>query len=139
MRIALVTNNFTPIVSGVTTSISTLYAELTDFGHKVYIVAPNYPGYRDVDESIIRVRSIPLYYRANYPLPIFCGKELASIFNQLKIDLVHSHHPFGLGQSALIACKKYNNIPLVFTHHTLYEEYLHYIPTVIRKIVRLQT
>ena len=42
-------------------------------------------------------------------------------------DIIHVHHPFLLGQSALKLAKFYN-IPIVFTHHTLYEKYLHYIP-----------
>lgn len=136
MKIAIVTNNYFPIISGISISISTLYDGLIALGHTVYIIAPKYPHYRDVDPSILRIRSLPIYYRANYPLPISYGKEIADIFEKLKIDIVHSHHPFGLGQSALIACKKHNNIPIIFTHHTLYEEYTHYVPMIFRGFSR---
>jgi glycosyltransferase involved in cell wall biosynthesis len=136
VRIALVTNNFIPIISGVSTAVSTLYDELTAAGHSVYIFAPKFPGHFDVCSNVIRVRSIKLYYRAQYPLPLIQGRELASLLRNLSIDLVHSHHPFGLGRSALIACQRYLNIPLVFSYHTLYEEYVHYVPLPGRFLVR---
>jgi glycosyltransferase involved in cell wall biosynthesis len=42
-------------------------------------------------------------------------------------DVIHSHHPFLLGDAALREAWKWD-VPLVFTHHTLYERYTHYIP-----------
>jgi glycosyltransferase involved in cell wall biosynthesis len=44
-----------------------------------------------------------------------------------KPNIVHSHHPYLLGDSALrYAADK--NAPVVFTHHTLHEQYTHYVP-----------
>ena len=40
---------------------------------------------------------------------------------------MHSHHPFLLGDAALRAAWT-RRLPLVFTHHTLYEQYTHYVP-----------
>lgn len=134
MRIALVTNNFFPIISGVSVAVSNLYDELTKLGHKIFIVAPHHPDCIEDNKSIIRTRSIPIFYRAKYPLPLSTSIDLLELFKKLRIDIVHSHHPFGLGQSALKACKEYSNIPIVFTNHTLYTEYTHYIPFVARKI-----
>ena len=134
MRIALVTNNFFPIISGVSVAVANLQHELKKLGHKVFVIAPNYPGCRKDNKSIIRTPSVPIFYRAKYPLPLSSGRYLAKIFKKLNVDIVHTHHPFGLGQSALKACKRYNNIPIVFTNHTLYTEYVHYIPFLIRKI-----
>lgn len=42
-------------------------------------------------------------------------------------DTIHVHHPFLLGQAALKASKKLK-IPLIYTYHTLYDHYLHYVP-----------
>ncbi len=44
-----------------------------------------------------------------------------------KPDIIHSHHPFLLGDSALRESWKMR-VPIVFTHHTLYERYTHYVP-----------
>ncbi|MEO6182648.1 MAG: glycosyltransferase, partial [Verrucomicrobiota bacterium] len=42
-------------------------------------------------------------------------------------NIIHSHHPFLLGDTAVrIAASKH--VPVIFTHHTLYEDYTHYVP-----------
>jgi glycosyltransferase involved in cell wall biosynthesis len=40
-------------------------------------------------------------------------------------DIVHSHHPFFMGSTALRMARS-RSVPLVFTHHTLYDHYTHY-------------
>jgi glycosyltransferase involved in cell wall biosynthesis len=42
-------------------------------------------------------------------------------------DIVHSHHPYLIGGTALRLAIP-NKLPLVFTHHTMYEQYTHYVP-----------
>ncbi|MHB1437844.1 MAG: glycosyltransferase, partial [Thiobacillus sp.] len=42
-------------------------------------------------------------------------------------DIVHSQHPFLLGMTAVRVARR-RGLPLVFTHHTLYERYTHYVP-----------
>lgn len=128
MRIAFVTNNFEPIISGITTSINGLIEGLKIAGHTIYVFAPYYPGYRDTDAKIFRTRSLPIYYKEKYPIPLETAQSMAKIMEHLSIDIIHSHHPFGLGRVAQSVAKKYLQIPLFFTYHTLYEEYCHYIP-----------
>jgi len=41
--------------------------------------------------------------------------------------VLHSHHPFLLGDTALRVAER-RQLPLVFTHHTMYEQYTHYVP-----------
>jgi len=57
------------------------------------------------------------------PIPVF----LESHLQNFRPDLVHSHHPFFMGSTAIRAAKRYN-VPLVYTHHTMFEEYTHYVP-----------
>jgi glycosyltransferase involved in cell wall biosynthesis len=45
----------------------------------------------------------------------------------VKLDVIHTHHPFLLGQTAATKAQELN-LPLVFTFHTQYREYTHYIP-----------
>jgi len=45
----------------------------------------------------------------------------------LKLDVIHAHHPVLLGQAAAHQAKELD-LPLVFTHHTRYQEYSHYVP-----------
>jgi glycosyltransferase involved in cell wall biosynthesis len=52
---------------------------------------------------------------------------LAEFVDSFKPDVLHSHHPFLLGDSALrLAWSR--RLPLVFTYHTMYEQYTHYVP-----------
>ena len=62
MKIAIFTDAFIPIVSGVVTATLNLAKGLADRGHRVYIIAP---AYRRINEfkykniKVIRVHSIP--------------------------------------------------------------------------------
>ncbi|MEO7412968.1 MAG: glycosyltransferase, partial [Opitutaceae bacterium] len=52
---------------------------------------------------------------------------LSDRLDGFKADIIHAHHPFLLGDTALrVATKK--NVPIIFTHHTKYEDYTHYVP-----------
>src|SRR5690606_31403154 len=42
-------------------------------------------------------------------------------------EIVHSHHPFILGDTALRIAARFD-IPIVYTYHTMYERYTHYVP-----------
>jgi 1,2-diacylglycerol 3-alpha-glucosyltransferase len=46
---------------------------------------------------------------------------------RFKLDVIHTHHPFLLGQTAAAKAQELN-LPLVFTFHTQYREYTHYVP-----------
>src|SRR5690606_10772593 len=60
-----------------------------------------------------------------------------SVIRRLGVDVIHSHTPFLMGRlGALVARRR--GLPLVFTHHTLYHEYVHYVPgvqTIARALV----
>jgi 1,2-diacylglycerol 3-alpha-glucosyltransferase len=45
----------------------------------------------------------------------------------LKLDVIHTHHPILLGQTAARKASDLG-LPLVFTFHTQYWEYTHYVP-----------
>ena len=49
------------------------------------------------------------------------------MIHALKPDIIHTHHPFYLGSIALKIAQKLS-LPIVFTYHTIYEGYAHYVP-----------
>ncbi len=112
MKIAFITNNYTPIISGITSSINSYVQSLRELGHTVYIVAPRFPGYEDEQEYVVRTPSVAVYYREKYPISVVTSKSLAKVIEQLSIDLVHTHHPFGLGATALRSAKRLS-IPIM--------------------------
>jgi glycosyltransferase involved in cell wall biosynthesis len=53
----------------------------------------------------------------------------------LKLHILHANHPFLLGQVAASKSQKHN-IPLVFTFHTRYRDYTHYVPALPTSMVQ---
>ncbi len=52
---------------------------------------------------------------------------LPELMKTFKPDIIHCHHPFWMGSIALRLSSQYR-IPLVFTHHTMFEQHMHYLP-----------
>lgn len=127
MNIAFFTNAYKPIISGVVHSIELFKKGLNYYGHNVYIFAPAFPEYNDNEENIYRFKSINLTGKMKFPLPIPFSNRIFRVFPKLNIDVIHTQHPFLLGEVGANLAKKYN-IPLMFTFHTQYEQYTHYIP-----------
>lgn len=58
--------------------------------------------------------------------PKWIQPEILQVFETEKFDLIHTHHPMFVGLTALYLGRKYQ-LPVVYTYHTRYEEYLHYV------------
>lgn len=127
MRIAFFTNNYLPNVYGVPMSIETLRKEFESLGHEVFIFAPNYSDYRDSNSQVFRYPSIDIEIKFRLPLGIPYSRKADKIIENLDLDIIHSHHPNLLGSAALRWAKK-KNIPLIFTWHTLYDQYTNFVP-----------
>lgn len=127
MKIGIFTDSYKPYTSGVVTSISTFKDELTKLGHEIHIFAPKYPNYDEVEENVYRFYSVPSPTNTDYSLPIPILPGLNSLLKKLKLDVIHVQSPFLTGQAGLHYAKKYN-IPLLFTYHTRYDQYVHYVP-----------
>lgn len=139
MRIFFVTNTYTPYSGGVVQSITALVDALRNQGHEVFVVTLTFLDKHYDPPYVIRIPCpIKFMYKANHMAFAWrAGHMMELLIDQYKPDIIHVHHPFLLGASALNAAKKYN-VPCVFTHHTLYAEYTHYIPFVgiyLKKIV----
>lgn len=126
--IVFVTNNYTPYRGGVVSSIKACAQALRQLGHRVVIITLDFRGvYKECD--VVRV-ACPLrfVYKDNQmAVPWHATRALGQIFSQINPDIVHIHHPFLLGYAALRVCLRVQ-LPVVFTHHTQYEHYLHYVP-----------
>ncbi|MDV4150545.1 glycosyltransferase [Clostridium sp. AL.422] len=125
MKIAMLTNNYKPFVGGVPISIERLSNGLRELGHEVYIFAPTYEN-QEEEEYVIRYKSVRYKISGGIVIPNMFDKEIEGKFKSLNIDMIHVHHPVIMGQTALYLGKKYN-IPVAYTYHTRYEQYLHYI------------
>lgn len=127
MKIGIFTDSYKPYTSGVVTSISTFKEELTRLGHEIHIFAPSYPHYSEVEENVYRYFSIPSPTNPDYTLAIPVHPGMNMLVKNLQLDLIHVHSPFTMGRVGLRYARKFS-LPLLFTYHTRYEEYVHYVP-----------
>lgn len=126
MNIAFFSDSYLPYTSGVVRSIETFSAEFRALGHKVYIFAPDYPNCPKMD-GVFRFKSLPNLIYKDFNLAIPISPSLENTLHQLQIDIIHVHSPFLLGRLGAKAAKKCK-IPLAYTYHTLYDQYVHYVP-----------
>ncbi len=142
LSIIFVTNNYTPYSGGVVSSINASVDELRKAGHKVWIITLDFLGKKHNDPAyVIRVPCpIKFTYKTNpMAVPWRPYSFLLKKIQELQPDVIHVHHPFLLGRLALRIAKKLM-IPTVFTYHTMYEAYAHYlfIPVFITRFVTKQ-
>lgn len=127
MRIGIFTDSYRPYTSGVVSSIVSFREELIRLGHEVYIFAPSYPNYEGEDEdNVFRLFSIPAPTNPDYTLAIPIYPGMTHLVRNLKLDIIHVHSPFTMGRVGLRYARKFN-LPLVFTYHTRYDQYVHYL------------
>ncbi|MCL4303953.1 MAG: glycosyltransferase [Anaerolineae bacterium] len=127
VQIAYFTNTYLPVVSGVVQAVHTFRRMLSQQGHNVFIFAQDGRGYQDKEPFVFRYPAFTLPMHPNYPITLPISQKVNWLLPTLKLDVIHSHHPFLLGA---IAAKKASelDVPLVFTYHTRYQEYSHYVP-----------
>ena len=127
MNILIFTNTFTPLVGGVARSVEAFTAEYRKCGHKVLIVAPEFPDMPENEVDVVRIEAIQNFNASDFSVTLPLYPHLSETLDAFQPDIVHSQHPFLLGMTALRVAR-YRELPLVFTHHTLYEQYTHYVP-----------
>jgi hypothetical protein len=134
----MVTNNYTPYAGGVVSSIQAMVQELQKLGHHVTLVTLDFGRALPTQDPahVIRIFCpITFVYKKNpMAIPWRMQQALMVLLQKHAPDIVHVHHPFLLGLAARNAAHKLN-IPVIFTHHTLYEAYAHYVPF-FRALVR---
>ncbi len=127
MNILMMTNTYLPHVGGVARSIDRFSRRFRHLGHQVKIVAPEFDGMPEHEPDVIRVPAVRHFNRTDFSVALPIPRRLESAIQVFKPDVVHSHHPFLVGGTALRVAHS-NDLPLVFTHHTRYEDYTHYVP-----------
>jgi 1,2-diacylglycerol 3-alpha-glucosyltransferase len=122
MRVAIFSNSYKPSISGVVTSINMFRAGLLEQGHEVFVIAPEYADYEDEEPYIFRAPAIDFSQQVDMTLAIPWRGSLQRTISGIKPHIIHSQHPIVMGNLGA-SFARHNHIPLVFTYHTLYEEY----------------
>ena len=126
MKIAMFTNTYLPHIGGVARSVQTLEEACRAQGHEVRVIAPEFEG-AEPSPHVLRVPAIQNFNGSDFCVRLPMPNLVRDFMEEFRPDIIHSHHPFLLGDSALREGWKMK-VPVVFTHHTLYERYTHYVP-----------
>lgn len=157
MKIVMFTDSYYPRINGVTISVKTYAEGLAAIGHNVLIVACDFCDskskkktekcyYEDVDQkkSNLKVLRVPahrvFFSEEDRYLSVEYWKYIEKELVNYAPNIVHMHTEFGAGLLARKYSKKYK-IPLVYTFHTMWEDYVsNYVkfvpPTVSKYVVR---
>jgi glycosyltransferase involved in cell wall biosynthesis len=135
LRVAIFGESYLPYLSGVTVATETLARGLGALGHEVLLVVPRpargaEPGSAGAPGPEPEVAWLPSYrvppapegYRM--PVPIRSKALRRSI--EFAPDIVHANSPFTSGLMARSVARRVG-APLVFTHHTRFADYGHYL------------
>ena len=127
MRIALFTETYLPHINGVVTHVKILRDGLVQLGHEVLVVTAD-AGARHhyVEDGILHCPAHTSRRFYNYSLSLPISNSRLRLVREFAPDIIHIHNEFGIGMSGLL-CAKILRVPLVYTLHTMYDDYLYYI------------
>ena len=128
MKILITTDWYKPIVNGVVTSVLNLKKELEERGQEVRVLTLSRDYHSYEEDGVYYIKSVNLEkiypnVRAVLPHREAYIQELI----QWNPDVVHSQCEFMTFSYAVKISRKCN-CPLLHTYHTIYEDYLHYLP-----------
>lgn len=138
MRVAIFSESYLPYLSGVTVSVDTLARGLGALGHQVLLLAPRPAGDGgpgEVGEAggsgpEREVAWLPSYHvppaPSGYRMPVPVPSDALRRAVAFDPDVVHAHSPFVSGLMARAVARR-TGAPLVFTHHTRFGDYGHYL------------
>ncbi|NJN43578.1 MAG: glycosyltransferase family 4 protein [Anaerolineae bacterium] len=107
--------------------MSAFRQSLSALGHNVFIFAQQSSSYEDAEPFIFRYPAVQLPMQIKIPAAIPISPFVDRLLPTLKPDVIHTHHPFLLGQTAAVKAEELG-LPLIFTFHTRYRQYVHYFP-----------
>jgi 1,2-diacylglycerol 3-alpha-glucosyltransferase len=125
MRIGIFTDTYTPDINGVVSSEITLKKALERLGHTVFVVT-NHSGSKIIlEDNVLKLPGIVIKQLYGYKLSSPVNFSAAQYVEKMNLDVIHIQTEFGVGMFARQMAKQYN-IPVVYTYHTMYEDYTHY-------------
>jgi 1,2-diacylglycerol 3-alpha-glucosyltransferase len=127
MNILMMSNTYKPIVGGIEKSIEIFSSQYREKGHNTLIVAPVFRDAPSHEPGVFRIPAIQNFNGSDFSVELPAPGILNQILDKFNPDIVHSHHPFLVGDTALRVSADYD-IPIVFTYHTRYEMNTHYVP-----------
>ncbi|MBA2628251.1 MAG: glycosyltransferase, partial [Gemmatimonadales bacterium] len=124
MRVALFSEVYWPMVSGVGVTLRRLTEALTARGHEVRVYSANYalPGGMTDRPEVHRSPSIPLFLYPDVQWAFPRLNEIVDDVARFRPDVVHVATEFALGLAGVKAARRLG-LPVVASAHTNYDQY----------------
>ena len=127
MRIALFTETYLPHINGVVTHVKILRDGLLQQGHEVLVVTADYQTKQHyVKDGILHCPAIKSKRFYGYGVSSPFSRRRLKLVQDFHPDIIHIHNECGIGLSGIFAAKQLK-VPLVYTLHTMYDDYLYYV------------
>ncbi|AIW89288.1 MULTISPECIES: glycosyltransferase [unclassified Treponema] len=127
MRIAIIAEYYLPAINGVVYHMEALRTGLIEAGHEVLIVKPDFnTKHHHITDGILYSPAVKLPNLYDYCVSYPYSKSELKLLQEWKPDILHIHTEFSQGMFALYAARRLN-IPIVYTCHTMYYDYMHYL------------
>ena len=128
MRIAIFTEAYLPRINGVVTHIKLLKEGLEARGHDVLIVTADGDAKEHyLENGVLHCPGIKLTKKlSSFETSVPVSRKRLNFVRDFKPDIIHVETEFGMGLCG-VSIAKMLKIPLVYTMHTMYDEYIYYI------------
>lgn len=127
MKIALFTETYLPYINGVVTHVKALKDGLEKIGHTVLVVTANPDTHHHyIEDGVLHCPAKVFKKLYNYGLAWPVSHKRLRLLREFNPDIIHIHNEFGVGLSGTLIADRLQ-VPMVYTLHTMYDEYLYYI------------
>ena len=127
MKIAIIAEYYLPEINGVVYHMEALRKGLIEEGHEVLIVKPDFKTkHHHITDGILYNPALRLPNLYDYCFSYPYSKSELKLLQEWQPDILHIHTEFSQGMFALYAARRLN-IPIVYTCHTMYYDYMHYL------------
>jgi 1,2-diacylglycerol 3-alpha-glucosyltransferase len=126
MNVGFFTDCWEPQINGVVISMKNLERSLTERGHHVFAYAPAYGSERKSTPTVFRQPAITYPFQKEFSMAAPSHRRALRRARFQDLDLIHGHTEFSLGFAAASVARRLA-VPFVFTLHTLWKYYAHYL------------
>lgn len=135
MHVGIFTYYYYPVINGVVLTIGDWKDQARRFGVAMTVFTPQAAWAKSTDPDIVEYPAVRLYQKLGITIPMFPYATIEKAVAARKITILHAHHPFYIGGLAREIKKKFH-LPLVFTYHTRYTDYVQaYFPFLVKSFV----
>ena len=127
MKVALFVETYLPYINGVVTHVHSLKTGLEMLGHQVLVVTADPEVKRHtLKDGVLYCPCKKLKRIYGYGLAAPVSRVREKLIDNFAPDIVHVHQEFGIGLFGYQYAKR-RKVPMVYTMHTMYDDYLYYV------------